>query len=65
MNKKTCQERWANAIKTWEGVPNIPNEAWRTLMPSVPPPSPLTNHLDLVSKFSSSSSDSSLLFVMD
>jgi len=65
MNNKTHWERWANAIKTWEGVPDIPNEAWRTPTASAPPPSPLTDHLDLVSEFSSSSSDSSLLFIMD
>jgi len=65
MNKKTRQERWADAIRTWEGVPNIPNEDWMGPRPPTPPPSPLTNIPDLVSEFGDSSPDSSLLFIMD
>jgi len=65
MNKKTCQERWADAIRMWEGVPNIPNEDWMGPRPPTPPPSPLTDIPDLVSEFGGSSSDSSLLFAMD
>jgi len=65
MNRKTRQERWADTIKTWEGVPNIPNEDWTGPRPPTPPPSPLTDIPDLVSEFGDSSPDSSLLFVMD
>ena len=65
MDKKTRQERWADAIKTWEGVPSIPNEDWTGPRPPTPPPSPLTDIPDLVSEFGSSSSDSSLIFAMD
>jgi len=65
MNGKTHQERWADVIRTWEGVPNIPNKEWTRPAPPTPLPSPLTNIPNLVSEFSSSSLDSSLLFVMD
>jgi len=65
MNGKTHQERWADAIRTWEGVPNIPNEEWTRPALTTPPPSPLTDCPDLISEFGSSSSDSSLLFTTD
>jgi len=65
MNGKTHQERWADTIRTWEGVPSIQNEDWTGPRPPTPPPSPLTDIPDLISEFSSSSSDTSLLFVMD
>ena len=65
MNRKTCQERWADAIRTWEGVPDIPNEEWTRPAPPTPPPSPLTDCPNLISKFGSLSSNSSLLFIMD
>jgi len=65
MNGKTRQERWADAIRTWEEVPSIPNEDWTGPRPPTPLPSPLTEIPDLVSKFGSSLLDSSLLFVMD
>jgi len=65
MNKKTCQEWWIDVIKTWGGVPDIPNEEWTKLRntPSTPPPSPLTDYPDLISEFGSLSSNSSLLFM--
>ena len=65
MDKKTHQERWADAIRTWEGVPSILNKDWTGPRPPTPPPSPLTDIPDLISELGSSSSDSSLLFVMD
>jgi len=65
MDKKTHRERWADVIRTWEGVPDIPNEEWTGSTPPTPLPSPLTDIPDLVSEFGSSSTDSSLLFVMD
>jgi len=63
MNKKTHQERWTDVLKTWGGVPNILNEAWGTIIPSTPLPSPLTDCPNLISKFGSLSSNSSLLFI--
>jgi len=73
-NKKMHEQQWRDTMKTWAGVSAIPNEEWmkpREVVdltspspspPSTPPPSPLSNCPNLISTFSSSSSNSSLLF---